>query len=242
LLFTDTPKALVDKITQVTRLIRSKGVGVYYITQSPRDIPAPVLAQLGTRIQHGLRAYTPGERSAIKAVADGFRPNPAFDTGTVVTELATGEALVSTLDAKGAPTVVQRTLIRPPACSLDPVSDRLRDRLIAAHPDRAHYTKFVDRESAYEILAARAEARVPEGEGNEQEEDTSTRGRSKGKGKGRSRVPSTEGPSSRRSSSSGRGGSDTVVETAMKSVVRSVGRTLGREIVRGLLGSMFRGR
>ncbi|WP_413206789.1 helicase HerA-like domain-containing protein [Rhodospirillum sp. A1_3_36] len=234
LLFSDTPKALVDKITQVTRLIRSKGVGIYFVTQSPRDIPDPILAQLGTRIQHGLRAYTPGERTAIKAVADGFRPNPAFDTGAVVTELATGEALVSTLDDRGAPTVVQRTLIRPPACSLNPVNDRLRARLIASHPDSAHYARFVDRESAYEILTARAEARVADGP---EDEDDSPRGKGKGKGKkGRSRVPSSGSSGSRRR------GSDSIAETAMKSVVRSVGRSLGREIVRGLLGSIFRSR
>src|SRR5262249_10763204 len=113
LLFNDAPKALVDKIEQVTRLIRSKGVGIYFVTQNPRDLPDTVLAQLGCRIQHALRAYTPTERKAVKSAAESFRPNPEFDTGQVIGELGTGEALVSTLDMKGAPSMVQRTLIRP---------------------------------------------------------------------------------------------------------------------------------
>jgi DNA helicase HerA-like ATPase len=226
LLFTDTPKVLVDKITQVARLIRSKGVGVYFVTQSPRDIPDAILAQLGTRIQHALRAYTPGERKAIKAVADGFRPNPAFDAGAVVTELGTGEALVSTLDEKGAPTVVRRVLIRPPACALGPVSEAVRADIIADHPDHAYFTQEIDRESAYEILVARAQALT--------EPRTPATPRA-----GRSRLPTSGSTGARTPKPTTRRG-DSLADAAMKSVARSVGGSLGRAIVRGVLGAIFR--
>lgn len=162
LLFKDAPAALVDKVTQVARLIRSKGVGVYFVTQSPGDIPDDVLGQLGNRVQHALRAYTPKERRNIRAVADSFRPNPAFKTEDAVLDLRTGEALVSLLDAKGAPAIVTRTLIRPPACRLGPITDTERQEILRDSPVARLYDTPVDRESAYEILAGRATAAVKE--------------------------------------------------------------------------------
>lgn len=162
LLFSDAPKALLDKIEQVVRLIRSKGVGVFFVTQNPRDLPEPVLAQLGCRIQHALRAYTPGERKAVKAAAQSFRPNPAIDVETVITELGTGEALVSTLDLKGVPTMVERTLIRPPASRLGPSTDAERAAVQARSPLANTYDVVIDRESAYEILTGREAAAARE--------------------------------------------------------------------------------
>jgi DNA helicase HerA-like ATPase len=137
------------------RLIRSKGVGVYFVTQNPRDLPESVLAQLGCRIQHALRAYTPTERKGVKAAAQSFRPNPNIDTEAAITELGTGEALVSTLDMKGAPTVVERTLIRPPGSRLGPASEEERAAVQAASPVQGKYDAVIDRESAFEILGGR---------------------------------------------------------------------------------------
>jgi DNA helicase HerA-like ATPase len=155
LLFNDAPKALTDKIEQVVRLIRSKGVGVYFVTQNPRDLPETVLAQLGCRIQHALRAYTPTERKGVKAAAQSFRPNPLIDTETAITELGTGEALISTLDMKGAPSVVERTFIRPPASRMGPADEAVRAACQAASPVAGKYDTTIDRESAYELLMGR---------------------------------------------------------------------------------------
>jgi hypothetical protein len=164
LLFDEAPKALIDKVEQVVRLIRSKGVGVYFVTQNPLDVPDAVLGQLGNRVQHALRAFTPRDQKAVKAAADTFRPNPELDTAQVITELAVGEALVSTLEGKGIPSVVQRTLIRPPSARVGPLTPEERGAVIAASPLRGKYETLVDRESAFEILTARAEqATVPAG-------------------------------------------------------------------------------
>jgi hypothetical protein len=160
LLFTDAPSALVETITRVVRLIRSKGVGVYFVTQNPADIPDAVLGQLGNRMQHALRAFTPKEMKAIRAAAQSFRPNPAFDTETAIGELGVGEALVSVLDDAGAPTVVERTLIRPPTCRLGPLTTAERQACISASPLAGRYDQAVDRESAHEILARRAAERA----------------------------------------------------------------------------------
>src|SRR5690606_26360037 len=161
LLFADTPRALRERLEQVVRLIRSKGVGVYFVTQSPGDLPDAVLAQLGLRIQHGLRAFTAKEQKALRAVADGFRPNPAFDTLGVLTELGIGEALVGTLEEKGTPAMVQRVAIAPPQSRIGPRSEAGRAALLRISPQGGRYDKPVDRESAYEMLMARAE-QVPE--------------------------------------------------------------------------------
>ena len=155
LLFDSAPRALLEKIEQVVKLIRSKGVGVFFVTQNPRDIPDSVLAQLGNRIQHALRAYTPSERKAVRAAAESFRENPDFDTEEVITDLGVGEALVSTLDAKGVPTVVSRTLIRPPSSRLGPATDAERRSVMANSPVGIRYDKTIDRESAYELLEER---------------------------------------------------------------------------------------
>jgi DNA helicase HerA-like ATPase len=166
LLFDEAPKALVDKVEQVVRLIRSKGVGVYFVTQNPLDVPDAVLGQLGNRVQHALRAFTPRDQKAVRAAAETFRPNPELDTAQVITELAVGEALISTLEGKGVPSVVQRTLVRPPSARVGPLTPEERAGVIAASPLRGKYETTVDRESAFEMLAKRAEqAMVPAGPG-----------------------------------------------------------------------------
>jgi DNA helicase HerA-like ATPase len=156
LLFNQAPKALLEKIEQVVRLIRSKGVGVYFVTQNPLDVPELVLAQLGNRIQHALRAYTPRDQKAVKVAADTFRANPEFSTYDAITQLAVGEALVSTLEEKGVPSIVQKTLMRPPSSRIGTINEAERQVVMATDPIGAIYDKLVDRESAYEILAGRA--------------------------------------------------------------------------------------
>ncbi|CAN5254849.1 DUF853 domain-containing protein [soil metagenome] len=160
LLFNDAPKALLEKIEQVVRLIRSKGVGVYFVTQNPLDVPEIVLGQMGNRVQHALRAYTPRDQKAVKAAADTFRPNPSFSAAQAITELGTGEALVSTLGDKGVPSMVERTLVRPPSSRIGTISDEERRRVIAASPIGGIYDKMIDRESAFEILSVRVETKV----------------------------------------------------------------------------------
>jgi DNA helicase HerA-like ATPase len=161
LLFNEAPKALLEKVEQVVRLIRSKGVGVYFVTQNPLDVPETVLAQLGNRIQHALRAYTPREQKAVKVAAETFRPNPAFSTMEAITQLGVGEALVSTLQDKGVPSMVERTLIRPPSSRMGPLTPEERAELVAASPLGPLYDEPIDRESAFEILRARASGAAP---------------------------------------------------------------------------------
>ena len=231
LLFDEAPKALVDRIEQVVRLIRSKGVGVYFVTQNPLDVPETVLAQIGNRIQHALRAYTPREQQAVKVAAETFRPNPDFDCFEAITKLGTGEALVSTLEEKGAPSIVQRTLIRPPSSRLGPITQEERREVIQASPVAGQYDKAVDRESAYEILQKKAKQAT---KGSQQD------GQSEGSGW---TIPGFGGErgSGRRSSAPRRSsGRQTVAEAAIKSVVRSVGTAVGAAIVRGVLGSLRR--
>jgi DNA helicase HerA-like ATPase len=156
LLFNEAPKALLDQVERVTRLIRSKGVGVYYVTQNPRDVPNTVSAQLGNRIQHALRAFTPIEQKGIRAAAETFRPNPDLDVERVIQELKVGEALVSTLHQGGEPSMVQRTLMRPPSARIGPITPDQRKSLIEASPIYGKYEETVDRESAYELLQKRA--------------------------------------------------------------------------------------
>lgn len=218
LLFADTPKALQDRLEQVVRLIRSKGVGVYFVTQSPGDLPDQVLAQLGLRIQHGLRAFTAKEQKSLRAVADGFRPNPAIDTLAVLTQLGIGEALVGTLQDKGTPAMVQQVLIAPPQSRIGPLTDTERGSLIAQSPLAGRYDKPVDRESAYEMLIARKVAvaeteDVPTKSAEEQESFSDMAGEFLGG----------------------------VAGQAMKSAVRQAANQLGRQLVRGLLGSLLGG-
>ncbi len=162
LLFSDAPPGLLKKIEQTVKLIRSKGVGIYFVTQNPLDIPDSVLAQLGNRVQHALRAYTPREQQAVKAAATTFRPNPKFSTEKAITELGKGEALVSVLDPKGVPTMVERTFIRPPSGQLGPVTPAQRQAIIAASPVADKYETMIDRESAYEKLRVKTVASAPE--------------------------------------------------------------------------------
>ena len=170
LLFDEAPKVLIERVEQVVRLIRSKGVGVYFVTQNPLDVPDSVLSQLGNRVQHALRAYTPREQKAVKVAASTFRPNPDFDTFETITQLGVGEALVSTLEKKGVPGVVQRTLIRPPSSRLGPLEDKERAKLMKVSPVAKQYDDPVDRESAYELLAERAEEEA-EAEAKRQREE-----------------------------------------------------------------------
>ena len=222
LLFDKAPPALLEKIEQVVRLIRSKGVGVFFVTQSPLDVPEEILGQLGARIQHALRAFTPRDRKAVKTVAQTFRENPELDTEQVITELGTGEALVSVLDARGAPTPVERILIRPPASRIGPLTAEERKKILSRSPLKGKYDQEIDRESAYEMLKRKAEeeARMEAAARAEAEQ-------------ARARQPARRRGGSRRQS---------VWEAMAKSVARSVGSSLGRRIARGLLDTLLGGR
>jgi uncharacterized protein len=234
LLFNDAPRALVDKIEQVVRLIRSKGVGVYFVTQNPRDLPESVLAQLGCRIQHALRAYTPTERKGVKAAAQSFRPNPAINTETAITELGTGEALVSSLDLKGAPTVVERTLIRPPSSRLGPATDAERAAVQALSPVAAKYDAAVDRESAYELLNAR-EAQASKGAAQAKAEAEAAKAR---------RIQMTQKPDAYASkpakAPARRSRAQTPTEAATNTFMRTASRELTKYVFRGLFGGRRR--
>lgn len=232
LLFNDAPRALLERVEQVVRLIRSKGVGVFFVTQNPLDVPETVLAQLGNRIQHALRAYTPREQKAVKTAADTFRPNPAFDCYEAITKLGTGEALVSTLQEKGIPSIVERTLMRPPSARMGTITPEERKKILSMSPVAKQYDQPVDRESAYEMLQKRA---AEQEKAAQQEAEAPTKSDSPwtlpdfGGGETKSKTTSRSGYQRQ-----------TATEAAIKSVVRSVGTTLGREIVRGILGSLRR--
>ena len=217
LLFNDAPDALLDKIEQVVRLVRSKGVGVYFVTQNPLDVPDKVLGQLGNRVQHALRAFTPRDQKAVKAAAETFRANPALDVATAITELAVGEALVSLLDEKGRPGVVERALVCPPQSQLAPITPEERQQVIRASLLAGHYEQAVDRESAFEKLKARA------GEAMQQE------------------AAQAQAREAARASKEPARCSDTLVESFGKSVARAAGSAIGRQIIRGVLGSLFGG-
>ncbi len=219
LLFDDAPKPLIDKVEQVVRLIRSKGVGVFFVTQNPTDVPEDVLAQLGNRVQHALRAFTAKDQKAVKAAAETFRANPDFRVERAITELAVGEALVSMLEDKGTPGIVQRTLIAPPASRVGPALTSERQAVFAASPMAGRYDVAIDRASAYEQLRARAETLAPRD--------------------GSQPAPPASAP---RPSARGRKPPPSFAETFANSAARSIGGRLGREIVRGVLGSLFRGR
>ena len=247
LLFKDAPKVLLERIEQVVRLIRSKGVGVYFVTQNPLDVPETVLAQLGNRVQHALRAYTPREQKAVKTAAETFRPNPDFDCAEVITTLSTGEALVSTLEGKGAPSMVERTLIRPPSARVGPLTEPERAQVMALSPVAGLYDVDVDRESAYEILAARAARASQQAEAAREAE---TGADAKPSGGSRWTLPGfgddaepVQKPTRAGTAAKPRSGGyqrETVVEAAMKTVARTVASSLGRALVRGILGSLKR--
>ncbi|WP_312167250.1 helicase HerA-like domain-containing protein [Phenylobacterium sp.] len=226
LLFRDAPKPLLEKVEQVVRLIRSKGVGVYFVTQNPADIPETVLGQLGNRIQHALRAYTPTEQKGLKAASNSFRANPAFDTAQAIQGLGVGEALVSVLDEKGAPTVVQKTLIRPPVSRLGPITPAERAAIMAASPVRGLYDAAKDRESAYEVLKARAAAAT-------QAAQAPASGSPWGGGQAPAPAPRQRAPAQPRASSR-----QSMGEAFTKSLLRQAGSTIARELMRGILGGM----
>jgi DNA helicase HerA-like ATPase len=219
LLFSKAPKALLEKITQVVRLIRSKGVGVFFITQYPNDVPDEVIGQLGNRIQHALRAFTPQDKKAVKAAAETFRENPAFDTVEVISNLGVGEALISTLDKKGVPSVVERTLMAPPHSQFGPIDQAEREKIIKRSPFNTTYSNAIDRESAHEVLKKREQTLI-----KRREEQAKREAEEK-----------DEKRSSRRSGSR----RQSVGETFAKSVARAIGSKLGRQIVRGILGSII---
>jgi uncharacterized protein len=224
LLFDDAPPGLLQKIQQTVKLIRSKGVGVYFVTQNPLDVPDNVLEQMGNRVQHALRAYTPRDQKAVKAAATTFRPNPKFSTEEVITELGKGEALVSTLDLKGVPSMVGRTLIRPPSGRMGPITSEERKALVTNSPVFGQYEETVDRESAYEKLQAKANART---EANQQE--------------AAEKVERRVATSSARQPQSA---TDRFVKNMASSVGRqlgtSVARSIGNALVRGILGGLTR--
>ena len=231
LLFDDAPKALLDKVEQVARLIRSKGVGVFFITQNPDDVPSDILGQLGNRFQHALRAFTPRDQKALRAAAETFRPNPDFDTVEAIRDVGVGEAVVSTLVKKGVPSVVQRTLIRPPSSRLGAISTDERATAIAGSPLLGQYETKVDRESAFEILKRNAEkaAELEEPEDDSEEAREFSSARRYGSGTAYSRAPDKR---------KSRG--DTATEAFAKSLARSFGTQLGRSLGRGTLGSLFK--
>ncbi len=236
LLFDDAPKALVDKVEQVARLIRSKGVGVYFVTQSPADVPDDILGQLGNRVQHALRAYTPRDRKALRAAAETFRQNKAFDTEEAILEVGVGEALVSCLQAKGVPAMVQRTLIRPPSSRLGPCDALTRANAIAKSPVAGLYDVEVDRQSAYEMLAARAAGMAAE----DPEVDDEELGAAKRFGGRYSRGKRYNPKKAAKKAKSASRRSDTVFEAVAKSTLRSAGSQLGRSVVRSLVRGLFR--
>jgi uncharacterized protein len=230
LLFTDLPPVLREKIEQVVRLIRSKGVGVYFITQNPTDVPEVILGQLGNRVQHALRAFTPKDQKTVRSAAETFRPNSKLSVEKVITELGVGEALVSMLDDKGTPNMVERALICPPHGQIGPVTPQQRQQLIQSSVVNGIYERSVDRESAYERLKGRAAQPVtPKQEEQHQQQQQNQ--------PWYANLPSLGGPST---VSRGRRG-DTLVEAAMKSAVRTMGSQVGRQIIRGVLGSILGG-
>lgn len=237
LLFDDAPKALIDKVEQVARLIRSKGVGVYFVTQNPADVPEDILGQLGNRVQHALRAFTPRDQKGLRLAAETYRANPRFSTEDAIKEVGVGEAVTSMLESKGAPSVVERTLIRPPSSQLGPLDESHRREVILTSPVAGKYEALKDRESAHEVLTARAdkaaqeaeEAERREEEAEEKEREFRKARRYDGKQVGRS--------TSRRSSRL-----DSMGEKFTKMVVKELTGTTGRRLVRGILGGLFKGR
>jgi uncharacterized protein len=227
LLFNDAPKMLLEKIEQVVRLIRSKGVGIYFISQSPADIPENVLGQLGNRVQHALRAFTPKDQQAVKVAAQTFRANPKFSTETVITELGIGEALVSVLDEKGSPTPVERVFIAPPTSQMGPITAEERLAVIARSPYKTIYEKVIDRESAYEILKGRVVKQAQADEQKKNQDQLNAEHERAYKEQQRAQPR----PSNRESA----------VEALAKSAARAIGSNVGRQIVRGILGSLLGG-
>lgn len=237
LLFDDAPKALLDKVEQVARLIRSKGVGVYFITQNPADVPEDILGQLGNRVQHALRAFTAKDQKDLRMAAETYRPNPRFDTQQAIRDVATGEAVTSFLQDKGVPGIVERTLIRPPSSQLGPIDPARRAETIAQSPLRGKYDQTIDRDSAYERLRARAADATAMAQpltdraAGPSAEDGLTHARRYG---GQAARPATDRVTA--------GRSDSIGTAFAKSFARQLGSRTGQAVVRGILGSLFRSR
>ncbi|HPD94018.1 MAG: DUF853 family protein [Rhodobacter sp.] len=254
LLFNGAPRALIEKVEQVARLIRSKGVGVYFITQNPDDVPDTILSQLGNRVQHALRAFTARDQQALRRAAQTYRPNPRFDTEVAIREVGVGEAVTSFLEAKGVPGVVERTLIRPPASAMGPCDEATRRQVIAASPMGRKYDTPVDRDSAQEMLARRADKAAREaqrhdeaaepGRDTETAERYSRARRYQPPGSIRTTREDDDAPRKTRTtrSASRSSRSDSVVDAFTKSMARSLGTRAGSALVRGVLGGLFRGR
>ena len=251
LLFDDAPKALEDKVEQVVRLIRSKGVGVFFVTQNPLDVPDDILGQLGNRVQHALRAFTRRDQRAVRAAAETFRDNPKLDTETVITELGVGEALVSFLEKGGAPAVVDRALIAPPRSRIGPASAEERAKVMSGSPIAATYDKTVDRESAYEMLQGQEQAAAPSGTGGWERPGGSQRAPLEPSEPAKpsrrmSRTAELSRPQQKREKSTmermifGDGRRQGLAEAMAKSAMRTVGRQIGSRLVRGILGSLFK--
>lgn len=240
LLFDNAPKALVDKVEQVARLIRSKGVSVWFISQNPADIPEDVLGQLGNRVQHALRAFTAKDQKALRLAAENYRPNPDFDIAEAIQNVGTGEAVTSLLEAKGVPGMAQRTLIRPPFSRLGPVTGAERAEIIDASPLAAKYRTRLERESAQEILAQRAEAAARDSAeaARKAEADDALFDMTRDEYRNARRYE----PPARPAASRGASRSDSIAETFGKSLARQLGTKSGQALVRGVLGSLFRGR
>lgn len=242
LLFNGAPRALVEKVERVARLIRSKGVGVYFVTQNPDDVPDSVLAQLGNRVQHALRAFTARDQQALRRAAQTYRPNPRFSTEAAIRDVGVGEAVTSFLEPRGAPGVVERTLIRPPESRMGPIEPAERAAVIAVSPVRGRYEQAIDRDSAHEMLARRAEQAAREAEsataGTPGAGEFARARRYEPPARG-STGPTPRAPATR--STPARGG-DGPVEAFAKSFARQLGTQAGRQLSRGVLGTLFRGR
>jgi uncharacterized protein len=236
LLFNEAPKALVQKVEQVARLIRSKGVGIYFITQNPADVPDVILGQLGNRVQHALRAFTAKDQKDLRLAAQTYRPNPNFATEEAIRDVGTGEAVTSFLQAKGVPSIVERTLIRPPSSQLGPIDPDLRAQLMASSAMAAKYGQSIDRDSAYERLQTRAAKAASEAAAATI--DTADREFSNARRYSPSAVPRSAKPSKTTTSSR----SDSIGTTLAKSFARSLGSKAGQQLIRGVLGSLFKSR
>lgn len=237
LLFDDAPKALVEKVEQVARLIRSKGVGVYFVTQNPADVPEDILGQLGNRVQHALRAFTAKDQKALRQAAQTYRDNPRFSTEEAIREVGTGEAVTSMLESKGAPGVVERTLIRPPSSQLGPITKTERQSAIDASPIAGKYETLKDRESAYEVLTGRAKKAAEEAEEAERLEEKAAEAEREFKKARRYKEETVGRSTSRRSSRT-----TSVGGKLTNMLVRELTGTTGKRIVRGILGGLFKGR
>jgi DNA helicase HerA-like ATPase len=237
LLFDGAPKALIDKVEQVARLIRSKGVGIYFVTQNPSDVPEDVLGQLGNRIQHALRAFTARDRRRLKEAAETYRDNPRFDTGEAIREVGVGEAVTSMLQKKGIPGIVERTLIRPPSSKLGPISPAERAQVVAASHIAGKYEAKIDRQSAYEILRGRADAAAKAAAAEEEKEDDLEMAEREFKAARR-----YSGTRVTRSTSRGLAKSDSFGSAIAQVVLKELKGTTGRRIVRGILGGLFKAR